>query len=154
MGSIQTIVPRTSDAVEGVPDGVVLYDGICVLCSGMFRFVATRDQAARFRFTPVQGGYGRWLAGRLGIDPEHPDTIAVVVCGRALLHSDAAIAMLRELPGWRWVGALLLAPRPLRDWAYDLVARHRYRLFGRTEACLVPGPELRRHVLPDSTPHG
>lgn len=135
-------------------DGVVLYDGVCVLCSRMFRFVAARDTALRFRFTPVQGAYGRWLAARLGIDPDRPDTFAVILGGWALVRSDAAIEMLRTLPGWRWAGVLLLVPRPLRDWAYDLIARNRYQLFGRTETCMVPGPELRRHMLPEETPHG
>ena len=84
-----------------VPDGTVLYDGVCVLCSAWFRFVAARDPAERFRFTQIQGEYGRWLAARLGIDPDHPQTNAVVVDGVCYLRSDAALEILRRLPGWR-----------------------------------------------------
>ena len=136
--------------VPGMPDGAVLYDGVCVLCSAWFRFVAARDEAARFRFAPVQGEYGRLLAVRLGIDPENPETNAVIIDGLAYLRSDAALQILRRLPGWSWAGALLVVPRPVRDWIYDRVARNRYRLFGRTEACMVPNPALARHVLPDA----
>ena len=139
-------------APPGVPDGTVLYDGVCVLCSAWFRFVAARDPAARFRFTPIQGGYGRWLATQLGIDPDNPQTNAVVLDGRAYVRSDAALQVLRRLPGWSWSAAALMAPRPLRDWLYTCVARNRYRLFGRTEACLVPSREMMRHVLPETTP--
>lgn len=139
--------PLPLSPLSGVPDGTVLYDGVCVLCSAWFRFVAARDEAARFRFTPIQGEYGRRLAVRLGIDPDNPETNAVIIDGRAYLRSDAALQILRRLPGWSWAGLLLAAPRPARDWAYDRVARNRYRLFGRTEACMMPDERLARHVL-------
>lgn len=139
--------------LDDVPDGTVLYDGVCVLCSAWFRFVAARDPAIRFRFTPVQGTFGRVLATRLGIDPDNPATNALILDGRAHLRSDAALHILLALPGWRLVAlAGLAVPRPARDWLYGRVARNRYRLFGRTAHCMVPGPGLLRHVLPETTP--
>jgi predicted DCC family thiol-disulfide oxidoreductase YuxK len=89
-------------------DGVILFDGVCVLCSGWVRFVAQRDVARRFRFTPIESPYGRSLAETLGIDPADPDTNAVILEGRALRRSDAALAVLSALPGWGWVSALRL----------------------------------------------
>lgn len=142
---------RTS--LSGVPDATVLYDGVCVLCSAWFRFVAARDEAAQFRFTPIQGEYGRRLAIRLGIDSDNPATNAVIIGGRAYFRSDAALRVLRRLPGWSWAGLPLAVPRPMRDWVYDRVASNRYRLFGRTKACMVPDGRLARHVLPDVLPH-
>lgn len=146
--------PRGPVPISGVPDGTVLYDGVCVLCSAWFRFVAARDPRARFRFTAIQGEYGRRLAQRLGIDPDDPQTNAVVIGGRAYLRSDAALQVVRRLPGWSWASLLLAVPRPARDWAYDRIARNRYRLFGRTDACMVPDRDLMRHVLPESAPLG
>lgn len=138
--------------LDGVPDGTVLYDGVCVICSAWFRFVAARDPAVQFRFTPIQGAFGRTLAARLGIDPDNPATNALVLGGRVYMRSDAALTMLRRLPGWRWTAILGLVPRPLRDGFYDQIARRRYRLFGRTDQCMVPGAALARHVLPETTP--
>jgi predicted DCC family thiol-disulfide oxidoreductase YuxK len=134
------------DAGLKLPEGLVLIDGECVLCSASFRFVARRDRDRLFRFAPVQGKFGSGAAQQIGIDPAQPDSFAVVLGGRALLKSDGAIAVLRRLPGWNWTAALLAIPRPLRDWAYDRVARNRYRLFGRLEACIVPTAELRAHM--------
>ena len=134
--------------LSDVPDGTVLFDGVCVLCSRTFRFVAARDRAVRFRFTPVQGAYGRALAERIGIDPDRPESFAVVLGGVAHLRSSGGIRMLAGLPGWRWAAVLLVIPRPVRDGAYDLIARHRYRLFGRTETCMIPDAALARHILP------
>jgi predicted DCC family thiol-disulfide oxidoreductase YuxK len=138
--------------IGGVPDGIIVFDGVCVLCSGWVRFVIERDPAARFRFTPVQSAYGSALAARLGITVEDPETNAVIFAGRAYFKSDAAIAVLSSLPRWSWVQAFSAVPRPIRDRAYDWIARRRYRLFGRHNSCMVPTPELaQRFVFDEST---
>jgi len=138
-----------SRPLPGIPDGTVLYDGVCVICAWGFRFVAARDPQARFRFTAVQHPLGRRMAEALGIDTHFPESNAVVIDGIAHLKSDAGIAILSRLPRWGWVRALRFVPKGLRDWAYDRVARNRYALFGRTETCLVPDAKLRRHVAED-----
>jgi predicted DCC family thiol-disulfide oxidoreductase YuxK len=133
----------------GVDDGTILFDGICVLCSWWVRFLIERDPAARFRFVPIQSPYGGMLASQFGINVEAPETNVVVVDGMAHFKADAAIAVLTQLPGWSWASALRLLPRPVRNWLYDRVARNRYRLFGRTDACLMPTPDIARRFLFD-----
>ncbi|MEJ1967353.1 MAG: DCC1-like thiol-disulfide oxidoreductase family protein [Rhizomicrobium sp.] len=128
-------------------DGIILFDGVCVLCSGWVRFVAQRDAARRFRFTAIQSPYGRRLALSLGIDPDDPDTNAVILGGRALRRSDAALAVLAGLPRWGWVTALRLVPRPIRDAVYTPIARNRYRLFGRHDRCDLDPPWLAGRIV-------
>jgi len=128
-------------------DDVILYDGVCVFCSRWIRFVIARDHAKRFRFTPIQSAYGTRLARAFGIDPADPDTNAVVHGGRAHLKSDAALTVLSQLAGWGWTRVLFAVPKPLRDAVYSLVARNRYRIFGRYDVCFVPDAELRKRVL-------
>ena len=128
-------------------DDVVLYDGVCVFCSRWVRFVAARDSERRFRFTAIQSGYGTRLARAFGINPDDPDTNAVVHGGEVFVKSDAALTVLSHLPGWRWVRVLRLVPKPLRDATYNLVARNRYRIFGKYEECFVPDAELRERVI-------
>jgi predicted DCC family thiol-disulfide oxidoreductase YuxK len=128
-------------------DDVILYDGVCVFCSRWVRFVIARDSEMRFRFTPIQSPYGARLAQAFGIDPEDPDTNAVVHGGTVHLKSDAALTVLSQLAGWRWTRALFAAPKPLRDVVYSLVARNRYRIFGRYDVCFVPDEALRKRVL-------
>jgi predicted DCC family thiol-disulfide oxidoreductase YuxK len=118
-------------------DDVILYDGVCVFCSRWIRFVAARDKARRFRFTAIQSGYGTRLAQAFGIDPADPDTNAVIHGGVAYLKSDAALTVLGALPGWSWTRALRAVPKPVRDAVYNIVARNRYRIFGKYEACFV-----------------
>jgi predicted DCC family thiol-disulfide oxidoreductase YuxK len=144
---------RPVPATPELPDGLILFDGVCLLCSAWVRFVVRRDPAARFRFVAIQDPAGRRVAAQLGIDAAEPETNAVVLGGRAFFKSDAALVVPGALPGWRrWTAPLRLAPRPLRDWVYDRVARNRYRLFGRTDVCMVPTPDLARHFLKGEGP--
>jgi predicted DCC family thiol-disulfide oxidoreductase YuxK len=127
-------------------DDVIFYDGVCVFCSRWIRFIAMRD-ARRFRFTAIQSDYGRRLAQAFGIDPNDPDTNAVIHGGVAYFKSDAVLIVLSNLPHWGWVRGLRLVPKPLRDAVYDLVARNRYWIFGKYAACFVPDESFRTRVI-------
>jgi len=109
--------------------------------------VAALDKQQRFRFTAIQPGYGTRLAQAFGIDPDDPDTNAVVHGGVAYFKSDAALTVLGALPGWSWVRVLRFVPKSLRDAIYNLVARNRYRIFGKYEACFLPDASLRARVM-------
>ena len=128
-------------------DDVILFDGVCIFCSRWVRFVAKRDTAKRFRFTPIQSDYGTKLARKFGIDPDDPDTNAVVHGGEVFLKSDAALTVLSHLPGWAWTRALFAVPKPLRTAVYSLIAHNRYRIFGKYDACFVPDADLRARVI-------
>ncbi|MBV9827147.1 MAG: DUF393 domain-containing protein [Alphaproteobacteria bacterium] len=135
--------------VDGIVDGLILFDGVCLLCSRSVRFVLERDPAARFRFAPIESAYGTALATRLGITAGTPETNAAIIGGWAYFKSDAAIQVLARLPRWSWARWLRVVPRPLRNWLYDLTARNRYRVFGRTEQCFVPTPDVAARFVGD-----
>jgi predicted DCC family thiol-disulfide oxidoreductase YuxK len=139
--------PNRTDADFWPDDGIILYDGACVLCSGWMRFVLRRDRQKLFRFTPIQSDYGRVLAQGLGINPDDPDTNALVWGGVAYRRSDAALRVLSLLPGWGWVTALHLVPRPARDLIYRFIARNRYRLWGRHTVCDLGGERYADRVV-------
>jgi predicted DCC family thiol-disulfide oxidoreductase YuxK len=128
-------------------DDVILYDGVCVFCSRWVRFVAARDEKRRFRFTAIQSGYGTRLAQAFGISPDDPDTNAVIHGGIAFFKSDGALTVLSNLQGWGWVRVLRFVPRPFRDAVYNLVARNRYKIFGKYEECFAPDAAMRARVI-------
>jgi predicted DCC family thiol-disulfide oxidoreductase YuxK len=134
--------PETPD-----DDGVILYDGDCLLCSRWVKWVVRHDPVGMFRFTMIASPRGRAMAIQLGIDLDDPETNAVIIDGRAHLYSDAALAISGRLPGYRWTRVLKAVPKPLRDAFYKMVARNRIRWFGRPEACDVPGPEIRARIM-------
>ena len=129
------------------PDGLILFDGVCVFCSRWVRFVIRLDHERRFRFLPTQSERGRALAVRFGIDPDAPETNAVFWNGRIFFKSDAALIVLRRFPETAPLAVLRRLPRGLRDPVYDLIARNRYRIFGRTERCMVPSDEDRERFV-------
>jgi predicted DCC family thiol-disulfide oxidoreductase YuxK len=117
---------------------IILFDGVCVLCSRWYRFVTARDIAHRFRFVAVQWAEGRSLAEKFGIDPDNPETFILIADDKAYIRSDAALRILAELPGWRWTAVFRVIPAALRDALYNVIARNRYRWFGRLDVCVLP----------------
>ncbi len=132
---------------------LLLYDGVCALCHGVVKFLMKRDRMDRFRYAPLQSELGREVLARFGIRT-FPDgvmllTEALTPTERLYERSDGFSEALQLLAGpWRLVGkALAFVPRWLREWGYGIVARFRYRVFGRYDACPVPTPEQRGHLL-------
>lgn len=133
---------------SALPEHLLLFDGVCNLCNGLVRFVIRHDRRERFRFAPLQSGLGKALLQRHGLAHGGPDSLVYLRKGRLHHRSAAALHAARDLGGvWALAYGLMLLPRPLRDAAYDLVARHRYRWFGRRDACMVPTPDLRSRFL-------
>ena len=129
---------------------VVLFDGVCNFCSGVVRFVIARDPHARFRFAPLQSDFAVSVLRGL---PGGTDSIALLEGDRVYRKSTGALRIARRLRfPWPLAYVLIVLPRPLRDWGYDVVARHRYQWCGRTDACMVPTPEMRPRFLPVDTP--
>jgi predicted DCC family thiol-disulfide oxidoreductase YuxK len=138
-------------AIEG--RALLLYDGVCALCNGVVQFLMKRDRRDRFRYAPLQSGLGREVLARYEIHT-FPDgvmllTDALTPTEHLYQRSDAVAEALQRLSTpWRLAGRVLrLVPRPLRDWGYGIVARFRYRLFGRYDTCPIPPPEQRSRLL-------
>ena len=127
---------------------IVLFDGVCNFCNASINFVIERDKAGFFKFAPLQSEVGEELTAKCGIDTSETDSVILVENGKVYTHSDAALGIARRLNGiWSWAYALRVIPRPIRDLAYKLIARNRYRLFGRRDACMMPTPEVRARFL-------
>ena len=133
---------------------IILYDGVCALCNGIVRFVLKRDRADWFRFASLQSNLAREILSRHGLNPDDLDTFYLVLENgqpgeQILSRSDAAMRVLAELKGWPGVVAALMkiVPRFLRDLVYNLVARSRYRVFGKYDVCPLPAPGDRHKFL-------
>ena len=127
---------------------IVLFDGVCNFCNSSINFVIEHDRAGYFKFAPLQSALGQELIAKHGIDPAETDSVVLVEDESAYTHSTAALRIARRLDGiWAWAHAFIWVPRPFRDFAYRLFAKHRYRLFGRRDACMMPTPEIRARFL-------
>jgi predicted DCC family thiol-disulfide oxidoreductase YuxK len=126
---------------------LVLFDGVCNLCNGAVRFIIRRDPNAQFQFAPLTSAAANRALASVPTR-ELPDSVVLVDEGRIYTRSDAALRIARGLRfPWPLAYALVVVPRGLRDWAYDAVARRRYRWFGRQDQCMIPGPSIRQRFL-------
>jgi len=149
MQAEQSIVvdPKSPGGINS-PHGLILLDGVCVLCSRGCSFVSKRDRRDYFRFAPMQLAEGRPLAEQLGINPDRPDSFAFVANGQAYVKSEAVLRIARELPHWQWTWLFHFVPRVIRDAIYELVARNRYRWFGRRDVASCRIRIVRGHRKP------
>lgn len=128
---------------------LVLYDGVCGLCDRSVQFILRNDKGNRFRFATLQGATGGDLARKHGFDPEELSSFILVLdhelgSERALHKGRAALRVLWELGGfWRLVGWLCVLPGWLVDPFYSAIAKRRYRIFGKLDACRIPSPSER-----------
>ena len=131
-----------------IPDNLILFDGVCNLCSAVVQFVIRHDPAAKFRFAAIQSRVGEEIFESHGLDPADLQTFVFIADGRMFLRSDAAIEVVSRFGGaWSLLRVFRLVPKALRDSIYSLIARNRYRWFGRKEVCMVPTAEIQERFL-------
>ncbi|MCG2461351.1 DCC1-like thiol-disulfide oxidoreductase family protein [Flavobacteriaceae bacterium F89] len=128
---------------------IILFDGVCNLCSGAVRFVVKHDRNDVFRIAPLQSVIGRKLMVDRKIDPDQTTSVVLIDPGKAYYTKSTAVLKIgREFGGiWKSLWLLERLPVGLRDWIYNLLAKNRYRWFGKKEECMVPGPKLKTKFL-------
>jgi predicted DCC family thiol-disulfide oxidoreductase YuxK len=135
-------------SIDARPPAIIVFDGDCALCSGWVRFLLRHDRDARYRFAAMQTAAGRALLAAHGLDPDDPSSFLLLEGDAAWTDTDAIRRVVTSLGGaWRAAHALAWIPKPLRDRIYRLVARNRYRWFGRNATCFVPSSEQRARFL-------
>ncbi|MEG2805837.1 thiol-disulfide oxidoreductase DCC family protein [Stenotrophomonas sp.] len=136
-------VARTS-----TDQAVIVFDGVCALCSRWVRFLLRFDRKGRYQFAAMQGAHGRALLLQHGLDPEDPLSFLLLEDSQAWTDTDAIVRVLVGLGGpWRLAAVLRALPKRWRDVAYRAVARNRYRWFGRHARCYLPAPEQAARFL-------
>jgi predicted DCC family thiol-disulfide oxidoreductase YuxK len=132
-----------------MPD-IMIFDGVCNLCTHSVQFILKHESEPRIQFTAVQSPAGARLLRKFGFSADDISTFVLVSDGKIYIKTSAAILIAKHLKGpWSLLRVLWLVPRPIRDWLYDVIARNRYAWFGRTSACMVPAPELSARFLCD-----
>jgi predicted DCC family thiol-disulfide oxidoreductase YuxK len=127
---------------------LVLFDGVCNLCSSSVQFIIRRDPGARFRFASLQSEIGQEYLRRFNLNTSRLHSIILVKDDQFLERSDAALEIARNLSGaWPLFYIFKIIPRFLRDPVYNWISRNRYAWFGKKDACWIPTPELRSRFV-------
>ena len=141
---------RHDPSVPPFPDdkALIVYDGVCVLCSHTMRTIARRDTAAHYRYTSAQEPLGQALFRHYRLDASDFETVLLVENGRAFGKLDMVTRVAARLGGlYRGFQLFAILPSAAQDWCYDSIAKNRYRLFGRTRVCMMPDPSWLNRVI-------
>ena len=133
--------------IDNIPKDkrLILFDGVCNLCNSSVLFVIKRDRHHKFLFAPLQSEVGEQIINAFNIDTEETDSIILYnpETNRIYHKSSAALHVAKALRfPVNIMRVFFIIPRGLRNWVYDIIARNRYRWFGRKDSCMIPTPEL------------
>ena len=132
--------------MEDVP--VILFDGVCNFCNYWVNFAIKRDRKKKLKFTTLQGQAARQLLSQYHINPTSLSSVIFIDKEKAYTQSSAAIRICKYLSGgWKLFYGFMIIPKFIRDFFYNIIARNRYKWFGKKETCMVPTPELRERFL-------
>lgn len=128
-------------------NNIILFDGECNFCDSSVQFIIKRDSKSKFKFTSLQGECGRKLLNENQI-PSDINSFLLIKNNKIYDKSTAALLVAKELNGfWKLASIFFIIPSPIRDFFYNIVAKNRYKWFGKKEVCTIPSPEMRRRFL-------
>lgn len=131
-----------------VQSPVILFDGVCNLCNRSVQFVINRDPASKFMFAPLQSETGKDIVSEFNLSDNNLGSIILVENGTYFVKSTAVLKVLQKLRAfWPLLYVFIIVPRPIRDYFYDILARNRYKWFGKKDKCMVPNAEIERRFL-------
>lgn len=129
-------------------NGIVLFDGVCKFCNGSVNFIIERDAENYFKFAPLQSEIAQNLLKKYKIDKTETDSVILIENGKAYTHSTAALRIARKLDGaCSLLYKFIVVPKFIRDFFYKVFAKYRYKMFGKTDACMMPTAEIREKFV-------
>jgi predicted DCC family thiol-disulfide oxidoreductase YuxK len=145
---------RPSESIDPTSSPIILYDGVCGFCNRLVQFTLRHDSRAIFRFAALQSDLAARVLARHAANSSGLGTLYVIInpnqpAEYLLSRSAAVLFVLNQLGRWCRATSILLhlIPRFLRDATYNIIARHRYRIFGRSETCTLPSVQDRTRFL-------
>ncbi|RPH28434.1 MAG: thiol-disulfide oxidoreductase DCC family protein [Bacteroidales bacterium] len=133
---------------KGLPVKIILFDGMCNLCNFSIRFIIKRDKRKLFKFASIQSEVGQSLLKQFNIQTENADSVVYIKDDRCFARSAAVLNILKDLGSvWKTFYVFIVIPKFLRDFIYNVIAKIRYRVFGKREKCMIPTDDIRNRFL-------
>ena len=127
---------------------IVLFDGVCNFCNSTVNFLLKQDKHVVLKFAALQSDAGQLLLRQYKLPPDNFDSFILIENGKAYKSSTAGLRLYNKLPWyWKWTQIFWIVPRPIRDAVYNLIARNRYRWFGKKDSCMIPSASIRSRFL-------
>ncbi|BDH61240.1 hypothetical protein MTP04_13700 [Lysinibacillus sp. PLM2] len=129
-------------------ESIVLFDGECNFCDKSVQFIIKRDPQGKFKFASLQSTIGQDILNKFGLRNTIINSLVLIENDQYYIKSTAALRICKSLKGpWKLASILILVPRPIRDYFYSIIAKNRYKWFGKKDLCLLPSKEIRDRFL-------
>jgi predicted DCC family thiol-disulfide oxidoreductase YuxK len=129
-------------------DKIILFDGVCNLCNGLVQFIIKIDKKEVFKFSSLQSEFGQKILLENNLDTKDLNSFIFLDQDKVYHKSTAALKMYKSIGSyWQLLYIFIIVPRPIRDWIYSLIAKNRYKWFGKQESCWIPTPELKSRFI-------
>ena len=127
---------------------ILLFDGVCNVCNASVNFIIQNDKEGIFRFASLQSSIGQELLERHNLPTTDFDSVVYIHNQHVFIKSTAALKVAEKLSApWRYLAPLKFIPVAVRDFAYSIIAKNRYRWFGKKQECMLPTPEIQSRFL-------
>lgn len=139
-----------NSASAQIPFGkkVILFDGVCNFCNFWVNLIIEHDKKDLFRFSPLQSEFGISMLEKMNLSTSDFDTFVLIEKDKYFIKSTAALKVLKNISGWlKMFYPLILLPEFIRDWGYNFIAKNRYKIFGKSDACRIPSEEEKSKFL-------
>ncbi len=127
---------------------IILFDGFCNLCNGFVQFVIKKDKKNKIKFAPLQSTGGQNLLKQFNLPNSYFTSFVYIKDNKAYFKSSAGLKVLKDLGGiWQLFYFLIIVPKPLRDFIYSIIAKTRYKIFGKRDTCMASAPDIKYKFL-------
>ena len=127
---------------------IILFDGVCNLCSGMVMFTIKRDVKAKIKYASLQSVSGQAFLKKFDLPLNDFNSFVYVIGDKHYRRSSAALRVFKELGGfWKILFIFIIVPPFIRDFIYAIISKNRYRIFGKKESCMIPTAEIKNRFL-------
>ena len=126
---------------------IIFFDGVCNLCNNSVQFIIKRDKKNKFKFASLQSSFAKNNLSK-HIDVDKLESIVLLNEDKLYTKSTAALLIARELSSmWSMFYVFIIIPSFIRDWFYNIIAKNRYRIFGKKDSCMIPSPAFKERFL-------
>jgi predicted DCC family thiol-disulfide oxidoreductase YuxK len=127
---------------------IILFDGVCNLCNSSVQFVLKHDKEKLFRFASLQSEAGQVLLKKYQLPETNFNSFVLIKNSKAFVKSTAALMVAKELKGFiKILYIFIIVPAFIRNAVYNVIAKNRYKWFGKQESCMMPTPDLQSRFL-------
>jgi predicted DCC family thiol-disulfide oxidoreductase YuxK len=127
---------------------IILFDGVCNYCNSVINFIIRQDKKSIFKFAALQSEAGQKLLELYNLPTNNFDSFILIDNGKVYQSSTAGLKLYNKLPWyWKWTQAFWIVPKFIRDAVYNIIAKNRYKWFGKKETCMIPSPQVKERFL-------